>query len=68
MPTSTVFCTKSECFGTEKYDNAVNCPQNPMRCGTLGSEKAKSKGVRRWGVLSPGGMNAFAHLRRILSY
>lgn len=49
MPTSTVFCTKSECFGTEKYDNAVNCPQNPMRCITLDSEKAKSKGVRRWG-------------------
>lgn len=49
MPTSTVFCTKSECFGTEKYDNAVNCPQNPMRCGTLDFKKAKSKGVRRWG-------------------
>ena len=49
LPTSTVFCTKSEYFETEKYDNAVNCPQNPMRCGTLGSEKAKSKGVRRWG-------------------
>ena len=53
MPTSTVFCTKSEYFGTEKYDNAVNCPQNPMKCGTLDSEKAKSKGVLRWGALSP---------------